>query len=268
MFPAPLRSGMLILLPPSEGKTPPKAGEPLDLTELSFAGLAKTRKAVLAALVRFCRTDPTAAAVALGLGPTQAGHVRTNTQLRRAPAAPALDIYTGVLFEALDAGSLRHAERARLNRLVAISSALFGLVRPDDRIPAYRLSGDTTLPDLGPMSSVWRGQVSAQLELESGLILDLRSGTYVALGPVPSAVAGRSVVGRILHEHAGKRSIVSHHNKATKGRLVRSLTEASSLPGSIPDLLDALSSLGYAVELQPTRKTGVPAVVDVIVSEI
>jgi cytoplasmic iron level regulating protein YaaA (DUF328/UPF0246 family) len=85
---------------------------------------------------------------------------------------------------------------------------------------------------------------------------------------VPSAVAGRSVVGRILHEHAGKRSIVSHHNKATKGRLVRSLVEASSLPGSIPDLLDALSSLGYGVELQPTRKTGVQAVVDIIVSEI
>ena len=268
MFPAPLRSGMLILLPPSEGKTPPKAGEPLDLTELSFAGLAKTRKAVLAALIRFCRTDPTAAAVALGLGPTQAGHVRTNTQLKRAPAAPALDIYTGVLFEALDAGSLRHAERARLNRLVAISSALFGLVRPDDRIPAYRLSGDTTLPDLGSMPSVWRDQVSAQLELEAGLILDLRSGAYAALGPLPQAVAERSVVGRILHEHDGKRSIVSHHNKATKGRLVRSLTEASSLPGSIPDLLDALSSLGYVVELQPTRKTGVQAVVDIIVSEI
>ncbi len=268
MFPTPLRSGMLILLPPSEGKTPPKAGEPIDLTELSFAGLAKTRRAVLAALVRFCRTDPAAAAAALGLGPTQAEHVRANTQLKRAPAGPALDIYTGVLFEALNASSLRDAERSRLNRLVAISSALFGLVRPEDRIPAYRLSGDTSLPDLGPMSAVWREQVSAQLELESGLILDLRSGAYVALGPVPPAVADRSVVGRILHEHAGGRSIVSHHNKSTKGRIARALAQASSLPGSIPDLLDALASLGYVVELQPARKPGVPAIVDVIVSEI
>ena len=259
---------MLILLPPSEGKTPPKAGEPLDLTELSFAGLAKTRKAVLAALIRFCRTDPTAAAVALGLGPTQTGHVRTNTQLKRAPAAPALDIYTGVLFEALDAGSLRHAERARLNRLVAISSALFGLVRPDDRIPAYRLSGDTTLPDLGPMSSVWRGQVSAQLELEAGLILDLRSGTYVALGPVPSAVADRSVVGRILHEHAGKRSIVSHHNKATKGRIVRSLAQADAKPKTVKDLIAVLEALGYQSELQPPKSQGTPSIVDIIVRDV
>ena len=118
------------------------------------------------------------------------------------------------------------------------------------------------------MSSVWRGQVSAQLEQENGLILDLRSGAYVALGPVPPAIADRSVVGRILHEHAGKRSIVSHHNKATKGRIVRTLARASSRPGSIPDLLDALAGLGYTVELQPARKPGIPATVDVIVSEV
>lgn len=268
MSPAPLRSGVLILLPPSEGKTPPMAGAPLDLTELSFAGLAKTRRTVLASLIRFCRTEPTSAVAALGLGPTQAGHVRANTRLKRAPAGPALDVYTGVLFEALDARSLRGAERTRLNQLVAISSALFGLVRPEDRIPAYRLSGDTSLPDLGPMSSVWREQVSGQLQQENGLILDLRSGAYVALGPVPPAIADRSVVGRILHEHAGKRSIVSHHNKATKGRIVRALAQASSRPGSIPDLLDALAGLGYTVELQPARKPGIPATVDVIVSEI
>ena len=268
MAPAPLRSGVLILLPPSEGKTPATAGTPLDPAELSFPGLARTRKTVLASLVRICRADPAAAAAALGLGPTQAGHVRANALLRRAPAGPALEIYTGVLFDALDAASLRAAERARLNRLVAISSALFGLLRPEDRIPAYRLSGDSSLPGLGPMASVWRERVSAELEQQPGVILDLRSGAYVALGPVPPAVADRCVVGRILHEHEGKRSIVSHHNKATKGRIVRALAQASNHPGSIPDLIDALSGLGYAVELQPARKPGIPATVDIIVNAV
>ena len=104
---------MLILLPPSEGKTPPASGAPLDLAGLSFTGLTKTRRAVLGALISLCSSDPAAAATALDLGPTQAGHVQSNSSLKRSPAGLAIDVYTGILFEALDAGSLRAAERRR-----------------------------------------------------------------------------------------------------------------------------------------------------------
>ena len=259
---------MLILLPPSEGKTPPTVGAPLDLAALSFTGLTKTRRAVLGSLISLCSSDPAAAATALALGPTQAAHIQANVGLKRAPAGRAIDVYTGVLFESLDAGSLRAAECRRLNRLVAISSALFGLVRPDDLIPAYRLSGDTSLPALGTMSAVWRDQVSAEFEQHPGVILDLRSGAYVALGPIPPGVASRSLVGRVLHEHAGKRSIVSHHNKATKGRMVRSLVQAGSKPRTVAGLITVLEALGYQAELQPPKRPGTPAIVDIIVREV
>ena len=259
---------MLILLPPSEGKTPPASGAPLDLAGLSFPALTKTRRAVLGSLISLCSSDPAAAAAALDLGPTQAGHVQSNSSLKRSPAGLAIDVYTGVLFKALDAGSLRAAERRRLNRLVAISSALFGLVRPDDLIPAYRLSGDTSLPALGTMSAVWRDQVSTEFEQHPGVILDLRSGAYVALGPIPPGVASRSLVGRVLHEHAGKRSIVSHHNKATKGRIVRSLVQANAKPTTVADLITVFEALGYQAELQPPKRPGTPAIVDIIVPEV
>ena len=259
---------MLILLPPSEGKTPPASGAPLDLATLSFDGLTRTRRGVLSALIRFCSSEPATASTALGLGPTQAGHVQANASLKRAPAGLAIDVYTGVLFEALDAGSLRAAERRRLNRLVAISSALFGLVRPDDLIPAYRLSGDTCLPALGTMPAVWREHVSRELAQQQGVLLDLRSGSYAALGPIPPGIAGRSVVGRVLHEHEGKRSIVSHHNKATKGRIVRSLAQATTHPKTIADLIDVLGALGYQAELQAPMRQGAPAIVDIIVREV
>ena len=259
---------MFILLPPSEGKTPPASGAPLDLAGLSFTGLTKTRRAVLGALISLCSSDPAAAATALALGPTQAAHIQANTGLKRAPAGRAIDVYTGVLFEALDARSLRAAERRRLNRLVAISSALFGLVRPDDLIPAYRLSGDTSLPALGAMATVWRDQVSAEFEQHPGVILDLRSGAYVALGPIPPTIASRSLVGRVLHEHAGKRSIVSHHNKATKGRIVRSLAQADAKPKTVKDLIAVLEALGYHAELRPPKSQGTPAIVDIIVRDV
>jgi hypothetical protein len=140
---------VLILLPPSEGKTSPAAGPKLDLAALSFPELNRGRTATLKALIDVCAKDPKSAASILGLGPTQADEVRVNALLRKAACAPAVEVYTGVLFDALDVTSLGKPARRRLQATTVISSALFGLVRPDDLIPAYRLSGDVALPGIG-----------------------------------------------------------------------------------------------------------------------
>ena len=257
---------VLILLPPSEGKTAPPTGPSLDLGTLSFEALTPVRRKVLAALVDLSRRDPRAAARALGLGPTQGEEVTANARLRRAPAGPAITIYSGVLYEALDWATLAAAERRRVNASVAIASALFGLVRPQDRIPAYRLSGDTTLPGIGTLTGAWREQVSDQLAASRGVILDLRSGAYVALGPLPESTWGRAVTGRVLLERNGKRSVVSHHNKATKGRIVRQLAQAGAAPRSVDALMNALHDLGYRLELHEQR-AGAP-VLDIVVREL
>ena len=123
---------MLILLPPSEGKTSPAAGPKLDLAALSFPELNRGRTATLKALIDVCAKDPKSAASILGLGPTQADEVRVNALLRKAACAPAIEVYTGVLFDALDVTSLGKPARRRLQATTVISSALFGLVRPDD----------------------------------------------------------------------------------------------------------------------------------------
>ena len=65
---------------------------------------------------------------------------------------------------------------------VRVTSSLFGLVAPTDRIPAYRLSGDAVLPGLGTVAGVWRealGPVITEL-VGDGLLVDLRSGMYAA----------------------------------------------------------------------------------------
>jgi cytoplasmic iron level regulating protein YaaA (DUF328/UPF0246 family) len=258
---------VLILLPPSEGKTPPTAGPRLDLATLSFPGLRRERTATLKALVDMCTKDPQAATI-LGLGPTQADEVRVNAQVRKAPCAPAIEIYTGVLFDALDVRSMRKPARRRLQASTVISSALFGLVRPDDLIPAYRLSGDVALPGIGAPSAHWRDGVGAAISASTGVILDLRSQMYVNLGPIPADCASRAVSTRILLERNGKRSIVSHHNKASKGRLVRALVERAAQPTSLDDLMTALRELKWTCELSEARKPDQPATLDVIVPEI
>lgn len=258
---------MLIVLPPSEGKTAPAGNSTLDLGSLSFPILGKPRSAVLASLVKTCRSDPKAAAI-LGLGPRQAAEVSGNVRLRSAPCGPAIEVYTGVLYDALGFKSLGRVARRRVNSMVTIASALFGLLRPNDGIPAYRLSADTSLPGIGPLARVWRQPVCNALESVPGVILDLRSAAYSGLGPLPASAAGRAVTGRVLLEREGKRSIVSHHNKATKGRIVRSLAEYGSKATDVDALVHDLLALGYHCELQSARTIGTAPTLDIVVPEL
>ena len=258
---------MLILLPPSEGKYAPERGPKYKATALGYPSLKATRVSVLAALVDLCSSNPKRAASILGLGPKQRDLVTLNARLRSAACAPAIEVYTGVLYEAWDFDSLPAAARKRADARVAIASALFGLLRPSDPIPSYRLSGDTTLPGLGTLSSLWRTAICDELEKVRGPIVDLRSGTYVALGPIPESAAHRSFVGRILLERGGKRSVVSHHNKATKGHLVRAVLQQASVPKSVDAVPGYLTSLGFTSEVREPKKNGEPPGLDIIVHE-
>lgn len=256
---------MLILLPPSEGKQAPERGPRFRATSLGYPSLKAKRASVLEALVDSCSTNPSRAASILGLGPRQRELITSNAQLRSAACASAIQIYTGVLYEAWDFDSLPAAARKRADARVAIASALFGLLRPSDPIPAYRLSAETTLPGLGTLASVWREVISAELEKARGPIVDLRSGAYSALGPIPESAAHRSFVGRVLLERGGKRSVVSHHNKATKGRLVRAVLQQATVPKSIDALPDFLTGLGFPSEVREPKKDGEPFGLDIVV---
>lgn len=251
---------MLILLPPSEGKYAPERGA--QARELSFPQLSKPRAQVWKALIAMCKADPQVAAKNLGLGVTQLDEVTANTRLSKATCGPAIDVYTGVLYEALDAASLTERSRNRLHKNVVISSALFGLVRPLDLIPAYRLSGNSTVTSLPTMAKVWRDESSAVIEAIPGPIIDLRSHTYAALGPIPGSCYERALAVRVLFEKNGKRSVVSHFNKATKGELVRALTLRPHTPRTINEFLQALTDIGYEWELNEKDKG--PALLDLI----
>ena len=259
---------MLILLPPSEGKTAPRRGKPLDPPSLSAPALAEARLSVLESLVRLCRTDADTAATTLGLGPSQLDLVARNAVLETAPTARADAIYTGVLYDALDFATLSPAARRRATGRVAVTSSLFGLVRPGDRIPAYRLSGDTVLPGLGSVAGVWREALGPAVTdgMGRGLLVDLRSSTYAAFWRPTSDLGPRIATVRVLHESAGRRTVVSHFNKATKGRIVRALLEDGADPRTPQALADALTRLGWTVEVGVPTPKGTQ--LDVVVSEV
>lgn len=260
---------VLILLPPSEGKTAPRRGKPLDLSRLDLPALTDARRTMIDALVAHCTDDPGTAAEALGLGPTQAEHVTANTLLASSPTARADRIYTGVLYDALGLATLEGAARTRATRWLAIMSSAFGVVRPHDPIPAYRLSGNTKLPGLpgtGIVSSFWKDHLDEVLApaAGNGLVVDLRSGTYT--GFWRPAAGTRVATVRVLHEHDGARKVVSHFNKATKGRIVRDLLNDGAKPRTPAAFADHLRDLGWTVELHEPGKAGQQ--LDVVVTEL
>lgn len=229
---------MLILLPPSETKRSGGKGTPWDASRLALAELTPIRESVIDALVSLS-ADPDAAAKVLKLGPTQRGEIETNRALRTSPTMPAIDRYTGVLFDALDASSLDAAARHWLGDHVLIHSAPFGPVGALDPIPSYRLGAGIPLPGLASQRRLWAGPVAAALDRHArGFVLDLRSEAYVALGAAP---VERSIYVRVLtRDPSGKTRALNHFNKNAKGRLTRALA-ASGV-----DLSDIAQFAGWA----------------------
>ncbi|WP_315093809.1 peroxide stress protein YaaA [uncultured Cellulomonas sp.] len=249
---------MLVLLPPSEGKTPPRARGPLlDLDALSAPGLARVRERVLDALIEVS-ASPEAMRV-LGVGASLSAEVARNVHLRTAATAPARQVYTGVLYAAAGLDRLTPAGRARAAQSVRIVSGLWGLVAPDDRIPAYRLSMGTDLPGIGPLAGAWRDAMDAELDAraEGELVVDCRSATYLAAWHPPRSADWVAV--RVLREIDGTRAVVSHHAKHTRGVLTRHLlTRRGRAPHDAQSLArvagELVGSALLAVELGPARR--------------
>ncbi|MFI8594692.1 YaaA family protein [Microbacterium sp. NPDC078428] len=228
---------MLILLPPSETKRVGGEGPALALDGLALPSLHAVREDVVAALVALSARPDDAARV-LKLGPRQRDQIAVNAGLRSAATMPAMDRYTGVLFDALDPGTLGDAERAWLGRHALIHTAPFGPVGVLDGIPSYRLAAGASLPGVPPLRRAWAPAVTEALAgVDAPFVLDLRSEAYVALGPVPPAAASAYI--RVVSDDGsgtGARAL-NHFNKRAKGELVRALARDAPVIASGEDLL-------------------------------
>ncbi|TBN56322.1 peroxide stress protein YaaA [Glaciihabitans arcticus] len=233
---------MLVLLPPSETKRDGgDEGSSLDLAALSFPQLTAARKPVLSAVKSLSRNLSEASA-ALGLSAAQRFEIDRNRAISKSPTMPVMDRFTGVLYDGLAATELEDAPREWLANHVVVHSALFGLLRAGDRIPAYRLSHDSRLAGL-PLKRHWSSSIAAALEAHDGLILDLRSESYASLGPAP--VRENSVYLRVVTEGPdGTKRALNHFNKKGKGEFVRALALSGLFHEDVPSLLSWADTRG------------------------
>jgi cytoplasmic iron level regulating protein YaaA (DUF328/UPF0246 family) len=237
---------VLILLPPSEGKTPAVGGDAVDWASLSFPGLNTYRAKVLEALGTVSAHQD--ALALLGVGASLRADVERNTRLRAEPAAPAHQVYSGVLFDALGYNSLSAAQRKKADESILVVSALWGAIRFADRVPAYRLSMATALPDVGRLASFWKPQLNEALtDATAGqLLVDCRSSTYAAAWTPPPS---QTVAVGVFTEADGVRKVVSHFAKHTRGELARHLLTRRGRAPVTPELLQKAAAERWTVEL-------------------
>jgi uncharacterized protein len=212
----------LILLPPSESKYEPRRGKPVDLATLSFPSLTARRASLL------------------------------DERLRDAPAVAAGRLYTGVLYSALDIGTLP----ARAARTIVIVSAQFGALRPADRVPAYKRELD---------AAYWRDALRAPLDeaAEGRVVLDCRSATYAAAWrPARGSSVTRVHVG-VVEERDGVRRVVSHFAKKTRGEVARHVLSSGVRVRNATDLFDAVAEQ-FRCELIPPVRPGDPFALTVV----
>lgn len=238
---------MLVLLPPSETKATRKRGRPMAVHELSFPTLDAPRRQVAAALATVS-SSPDAAAV-LKVSENQWDEIARNLVLDEAPALRASELYTGVLYDALDLAGMSPADRSRASRRLVVVSALYGLARMTDKVAPYRLSMGVNLPGIGPLASFWQPVLARELDPEPGLIVDCRSSTYVA--------AWRPRPGRAHRWVQISVPGATHQAKHTRGLVARELCAAGPAPTTPSRLAERLGR-SFDVTLAPPPRTGRP----------
>jgi hypothetical protein len=203
---------MLILLPPSEGKNQPAGKKQLSLSKLAFA--------------------------------SELGGVRSRLAtkaLAAAPTAKAMDVYSGVLYQALDWHSLSPAAKARGEKSLLIVSAVFGVVRPSDLIPNYKAK---------IKSSDWKAALKPALDgLATDLIVDCRSSTYAGVWQPP---IDKTVAVRVFKKEHGKLSVITHLSKKYRGELTRVLLKAGKSP-TMPAELFEIAIKKFEFKLQKPK---------------
>ena len=251
-----------ILLPSAEGKRPggnPYAPDMFDYrtpdTFNYFSELNPERRQLIRALQKHVRKGDQAAHEKLfGVkGKTLEEAVEVTGDIFESPLMAAIDRYgAGVMYEAMDFQELPTGAQRRLLENGVIFSGLFGLLRPDDLVPNYRLKIDAAVDGVGKAAAYWKPLISPLLNgvVKGKHVWNLLPQAYQAAWDDDGSYRRMIEVKFYREDESGKRSPVSHEVKKLRGALTHYIaTEAAE---SIDALRPWDAPEGYEIDDEAT----------------
>lgn len=227
--------GFRILLAPSERKA---AGGSHSWAEVKsdaklnrFSELVAERDRVVSAMKEAIQAKNRLADLFEVKGKALEKAIEVNLEIASAPTRPAIERYTGDMYEAIDPGSLSPNGVQMFKKVGLIVSGLLGLVTPGDMIPDYKLKISAQLPDVGPLTRYWKGELAHLWirELKGRGVLDLLPEEHSkTIAPPSGAVSWIQVkFGKVSGKGSkAKFSAITHESKILRGQLVRSVLES------------------------------------------
>jgi len=179
--------------------------------------------------------------------------VDANMNLFGGPLLAAVDRYRpGVMYRAMEFTELPTGAQRRLLENGVIFSGLFGLLRPDDLIPEYRLKIDAKLPEVGKVASYWKPIVSPILNrvLEGKFIWNLLPASHQEAWDDEGTYRAMVEVKFFKDDGSGERKPVTHGVKELRGSLVNFVVRDPA--ESIQALLDWEAPEGYELDEEET----------------
>jgi cytoplasmic iron level regulating protein YaaA (DUF328/UPF0246 family) len=153
------------------------------------------------------------------------------SEKKAAEPAPAITVYTGVLYQGLGWATLSESAQERAQKSIAIISAKYGVLRCLDLIAPYKEKIDV---------AAMRAPITQALNaINTELIIDCRSSTYQSVWTPP---AQKCVEIKVFSKVDGVKKVITHMSKKTRGEVTRMLLLSKNLPTTPQELAEIVST--------------------------
>tara|TARA_X000001036_G_scaffold437022_1_gene481410 strand:+ start:1271 stop:1966 length:696 start_codon:yes stop_codon:yes gene_type:complete len=202
---------MLILIPPSEGKAKIKSSKVI-FKDTNF----KYEHEVKQVIRHLSILDQEDLRSIYGTSQEKSDIFhRQNQDIFKSHCAPAIERYTGVVYEYIDWDTLDKKSQSYMEKHIKIFSGLFGLLTPQTLIPNYKLKMNVL-----SLQFHWNPIITEALKNED-VIFDLLPQVHrKAYTPSKNVIkVDFSVINK------GKKTAAGHFGKAVKGKFIRYLAK-------------------------------------------
>ena len=202
---------MKILIPPSEGKAKVKPTKTL-FSKTNFRFEREVNQVVR--LLELIDDEDLRSVYGTSAEKALMFH-RQNQDIFNSPCAPAIERYTGVVYEHIGWSTLSEKAKDYMEKYIYIFSGLFGLLTPKTPIPDYKLKMNVL-----SLQYHWSPILTEELKKED-LIMDLLPQVHRKAYNKSKNVI--SIDFQVIKK--GKKSAAGHFGKAVKGQFIRYIAE-------------------------------------------